>query len=322
MICVTDIAAFLSVVDAGSISAAATHLNLSKSVVSKRVADLERALGVELLHRSTRGVTPTDKGLAFHARGRSILQQLDEAAEAVSTLEGGLAGSLRVAAPMSFGTLYLGPIICAFLKQHPRLNAVINLDDRMVDIQGNGYDLAIRIAQLPDSSLIAKRLALSQRIVCCSPEYAAHAGLPATLEDISHHACIGYANVQSSHIWRFEPAGGRGKVRALTVRSRIVANNGEIMRDAAIAGLGLAVLPVFIVADALATGRLIDAMPNVCPVPDPIYAVYPKMRHPPKKLKALLTHLQASLGEEAPWEQALRVHRSEFTVAKLRVRRK
>lgn len=308
-----DIAAFLSAVDAGSISAAATQLNLSKSVVSKRVADLERALGVELLHRSTRGVTPTDEGLAFHARGRSILQQLDEAAEAVSTIEGRLAGSLRVAVPMSFGTLCLGPIICAFLKRHPRLNAVIDLDDRMVDIQGNGYDLAIRIAQLPDSSLIAKRLALSRRIVCCSPEYAARAGLPATLEDISHHACIGYANVQSSHIWRFQPAGGRGEVRALTVRSRIVANNGEIMRDAAIAGLGLAVLPVFMVVDALAAGRLIDAMPEARPVPDPIYAVYPKMRHPPKKLKALLAHLQASLGEKPPWERALGVRRDETT---------
>ncbi|HET6726206.1 MAG TPA: LysR family transcriptional regulator [Gammaproteobacteria bacterium] len=310
-----DIAAFLAVVDAGSISTAATQLNLSKSVVSKRVADLERALGVELLHRSTRGVTPTDEGVAFHARGRSILQQLDEAAEAVSTIDGELSGSLRISVPMSFGTLYLGPILCTFLQRHPRLDAAIDLDDRVVDVQGSGYDLAIRIAELPDSSLIAKRLATSRRVVCCSPNYAARAGLPRVIEDIAAHACIGYANVASSHVWRFEPAKPGGEIRALTVRCGITTNNGETIRDAAIAGLGLAVLPTFIVTEALADGQLIEALPGVRPTADPIYAVYPRARHRSKKIKALLEHLQSALGGEPPWERALRVRRAETLVS-------
>lgn len=300
-----DIEAFLRVVDTGSISAAATQLNLSKSVVSKRVTDLEQALGVALLHRSTHGVTPTDEGVTFHARGRAIMQQLDEAAEEVSAADGELSGSLRITAPMSFGTLYLGPMLASFLQRHPRLEAALDLDDRVVELQNGGYDLAIRITHLPDSSLIARRLCITRRIVCCSPGYAEHAGLPRSLDDIRDHDCIGYANVQSSHVWRFEPDRHGGEARSLTVRSRIVANNGEIMRDMAVAGLGLAVLPAFIVAEALADGRLIDAMPDSRPTPDPIHAVYAKARHPSKKVKAVVAHLQAALDGDPPWERLL-----------------
>jgi DNA-binding transcriptional LysR family regulator len=300
-----DIAAFLQVVETGSISAAATQMNLAKSVVSKRVAELEQALGVALLKRSTHGVTPTDEGQTFHARGQAIMRQLDQAAEEVSSIDGGLCGALRLTAPMSFGTLYLGPILADFLQRHPQLEAALDLDDHIVDLQSSGYDLAIRIAHLPDSSLVARRLCASRRVVCCSPDYAGRAGLPASLDDIRHHTCIGYANVQSSQIWRFEPDKRDSETRSLTIRSRIVANNGEIMRDAALAGLGLTVLPVFIVAKSLADGRLIDAMPDARPVPDPIYAVYAKARHPSKKLKAVIAHLQSALHGDPPWERML-----------------
>jgi DNA-binding transcriptional LysR family regulator len=303
-----DIEAFLRVVDTGSISTAATQLNLSKSVVSKRVTDLEQALGVALLHRSTHGVTPTDEGITFHVRGRAIMQQLDEAAEEVSAADGELSGSLRITAPMSLGTLYLGPILASFLQRHPRLEAVLELDDRVVDLQSGSYDLAIRVAHLPDSSLIARRLCTTRRIVCCSPDYAARAGVPASLDDIANHDCIGYANVRSSQVWRFEPARQNDKHRSLTVRSRIVANNGEIMRDMAVAGLGLAVLPAFIAAEALVDGRLIDAIPGTRPTADPIHAVYAKARQPSKKLKAVVAHLQAALEGEPPWERLLSTH--------------
>lgn len=300
-----DIAAFLAVVDAGSISAAATQLNLAKSVVSKRVADLEKTLGVELLNRSTRGVTPTDEGVTFHARGRVILRQLEQAAEEVSGSEEDVTGSLRITAPMSFGTLYLGPILAAFLQQHPRLTAEFALDDRVIDLQNSGYDLAIRIGALPDSSLIARKLCLCRRIVCCSPGYAERAGVPGSIGEIADHDCLGYSNVQSSHIWHFEPAANNNKPRSLTVRSRIVANNGEIMRDAAIAGLGLAILPAFIIAEALADGRLIEVLPEERPTPAPIHAVYSKTRHTSKKVKALTGHLRASLKGDPPWEKLL-----------------
>lgn len=299
-----DIAAFLQVVETGSISAAAQRLNLSKSVVSKRVTDLEAALGVELLHRSTRGVVPTDKGIAFHERAKEIMRELDQAAEQVAEREGDFCGELRVTAPMSFGTLYLGPVLFSFMAGHPRLELALHLDDRIVDLLGEGYDLAIRIAHLPDSSLVARKLALSRRIVCCSPEYARRSGLPAKIEEITRHACIGYANVHPSHLWQFESDGGR--VQSLAVRSRIVANNGEAMRDAAIAGLGLAVLPVFIVAGALGRGDLIDALPGARPVPDPIYAVYPQSRHLSLKVRAVVDHLVKALGDELPWERELK----------------
>lgn len=297
-----DINAFVNVVEAGSISAAATRMNLAKSVVSKRITHLEKALGAALLNRSTHGVTPTDEGVTFHARARSILQQLDDAAEEITSTEGAFSGSLRISAPMSFGTLYLGVILAPFLKQHPQLEVNLVLDDQQVDMQSGGYDLAIRIAHLPDSSLIARRLCTIRRIVCCSPDYAAQHVLPQSLDDIHTHACIGYANVRSAQTWRFEPTQAGGEPRSLTVRSRIVANNGEIMRDMAIAGLGIAILPTFIVADALAKGQLIDAMAHEKPTAAPIHAVYTKARKSSRKLQAVITHLQEALANKPPWE--------------------
>lgn len=298
-----DIDAFLHVVEAGSISGAATRLNLAKSVVSKRISDLERALGVALLHRTTHGVAPTDEGKAFHAHGCAVMDRLDAAVEDVSASDGELSGALRITAPTSFGTLHLGPILASFLQQYPRIDATVDLDDRVVDLQNSGHDVAIRIAPLPESSLIARRLCTSRRLVCCSPGYAEHEGLPESIGAITSHACIGYGNVRSSHIWHFEPEHAGGEVRSLTVRSRFVANNGEIMRDAAIAGLGLAVLPTFIAAEALADGRLINAMPGVQPTADPIHAVYTETRRSSRKVKALIEHVQTALEEPPAWEQ-------------------
>lgn len=297
-----NIAAFVQVVESGSISAAAVRLNLAKSVVSKRVADLETELGVELLHRSTRGITATDKGIAFHTRAREILRELDSVADEITDRGDDLCGQIRITAPMSFGTMVLGPLLFPFLSHHPRLEVALDFDDRQVDILSGGYDLAIRIARLRDSSLVARKLAVSRRIVCCSPGYAKQSGLPATIEEISQHSCIGYANTQSSQIWQFDSGEAGGEPRSLTIRSRIVANNGEAMRDAAIAGLGLVVLPLFIVADALASGQLVNALPNARPVDDTIYALYPHTRHVPQKVRAIIDHLVQALADP-PWER-------------------
>lgn len=300
-----DILAFLQAMETGSISAAAQRMGLSKSVISKRITDLEVVLKVELLHRSTRGVVPTDKGAAFYQRARSIMQQLDQAAEELIEQDGELCGSLRIAAPMTFGTTYLGPILFAFISRHPRLGLALDLDDRITDLPGEGYDLGVRIGRLHDSSLAARKLAVSRRVVCCSPAYAQRAGLPAMIEELAGHACIGYANVSASHVWQFEPAEAGGMPRSLVVRSRIVANNGESIRDAAIAGLGISILPVFIVAKALASGQLINALPNAYPVADTIYAVYPQNRHLPAKVRAVIDHLVAVFEGDPPWEREL-----------------
>jgi DNA-binding transcriptional LysR family regulator len=296
-----NIAAFVQVVESGSISAAALRLNLAKSVVSKRIADLEAELGVELLHRSTRGITTTDKGIAFHKRAREIMRELDQAADEITDRGDDLCGQLRITAPMSFGTMYLSPMLFQLFARHPRLDVALNLDDRQVDILVEGYDLAIRIARLRDSSLVARKLAISRRVVCCSPKYVERHGLPSTLDDIAQHSCIGYANTHSSQLWQFESE-GVNEPRSLTIRSRIVANNGEAMRDAAITGLGLAVLPLFIVADSLAKRELINALPHERPVDDTIYALYPHTRHIAQKVRLIIDHLVQALADP-PWER-------------------
>lgn len=164
-----NITAFVQALETGSISAAALRLNLAKSVVSKRISDLEAELGAALLLRSTRGVTPTDKGVAFHKRAREILPQLDMAADEITDRGDDLCGQLRITASMSFGTTYLGPLLFPFLSGHPRLEVEINLDNRFVDMLNEGYDLAIRIGRLRDSTLVARKLAESRRVVCCNP---------------------------------------------------------------------------------------------------------------------------------------------------------
>ena len=257
-----DVVTFLRVIEAGGITAAATQLNLSKSVVSKRISDLEEALGVALLRRSTRRVTPTEHGLLFYDRMREALQQVGEAVEAVTNREGRLSGRLRLTAPMSFGILHLGPLIAEFARLNPALELAVDLDDRMLDLAGGGYDLAVRIGRLPGSSLMVRKLCVSPRVLCCSPAYAQERGLPKIVGELSSYDCIDYANVHANRFWRFVSAASQNKPRAAITRSRIVANNGEVMRDAAIAGLGLAILPLFIAAEALRAGRLIRVLPN------------------------------------------------------------
>ncbi|MGA4815826.1 LysR family transcriptional regulator [Pseudomonas aeruginosa] len=176
-----DIQAFLNVVELGSISAAAERMSLSKSVISKRVSDLERHLGVRLLYRSTRNVEPTEAGGFFYKSAKASLQDLNNAAESVALRENDLCGELRVMAPMSFGTLWLGPLVMEFMARNPRLEVVLQLDDRIVDFEKEGYDLAIRITRLQDSSLIARQLGTSRRVVCCSPE------LPGTARPAATH---------------------------------------------------------------------------------------------------------------------------------------
>jgi DNA-binding transcriptional LysR family regulator len=300
-----DILAFLQVMETGSISTAAQRMGLSKSIISTRITNLETVLKVELLHRSTRGVMPTDKGDAFYQRARLIMRQLDQAAEELIEQDDELCGSLRMAAPMTFGTTYLGPILFSFISRYPRLELALDLDDRITDLAGEGYDLGVRIGRLRDSSLVARKLAVSRRVVCCSPAYAQRAGLPAMIEELSNHACIGYVNVSPGQIWQFEPKEPGGAPRTLVVRSRIIANNGESMRDAAIAGLGISILPVFIAAKALASGQLINALPDANPVADTIYAVYPRNRHLPRKVRAIIDHLVAVFEGVPPWEREL-----------------
>ena len=296
-----EIEAYLAAVEHGGISAAARQMGLSKSVVSKRISDLERELGASLLQRSTRRIQPSEVGRYFYEQARAAMNQLTQAAHSVSEAAGEVCGELRILAPMSFGTRWLSPLIAEFGKANPRLRLSLELDDRLVDLSYEGYDVAIRATRLSDSSLIARKLAPSRRVLCCSPAYAARAGVPETLEDIGRHACLSYSNSSPGQIWSFQSGEHDDGVKSITPRGIYAANNGEVLRDATVAGCGLAVLPRFIAWEDLQAGRLIEIQPGATPVEDGIFALYPRNAFGSAKLKALVQFLQASLSPP-PWE--------------------
>lgn len=296
---IDEIKTFLDVMETGTVSGAAARANLSKSVVSKRVSDLELALGAALFQRHAGRITPTETATELALRLRPALAEVTNAVESAAWGMAGLRGSLAISAPMSFGILHLSPVLAEFARRHPDLEMVIDYDDRFVDLVRGGFDLAIRIGQLPDSGLIARRLCDDPRIVCASPDYLARHGAPTGLADLPEHPAIGYLNVQSTQVWQFSD--GAGTTIGVPMRSRISANNGEAMRDMAIAGLGIALLPMFIAHEALADGRLVALMESVSPMPLPISAVWPPVKPMPMKLRAIVDHLVEGFGEAPSW---------------------
>lgn len=300
-----DVLTFVSVVEAGSITSAATRLNVSKSVISKRISDLEAALRVELFHRSTGNVKPTEVARSFYERIVALIRGITEATEEVSQRTERLTGRLRVTAPISFGTNFLGPVIAEFARRHPELEIAVDYEDRLVNLTQAGYDLGIRIGDLKESSLKARKLCDCARIVCCSPDYAANNGLPESVADLALHACIDYAHVRTSEFWQFDARGDGGTPVSVMMRSRIIANNFAAMRDMAIAGLGLVLLPEYLAVGPLQEGRLIPALPNATPRPDLISAVYPYTHHISPKVRAFIDHLVLALAPPLPWHRDL-----------------
>ncbi|PZW68890.1 DNA-binding transcriptional LysR family regulator [Pseudomonas sp. URMO17WK12:I1] len=271
---VEDLRLFVTTLDAGSFTAAADTLGVTKQYVSRRVAALEALLGVRLLNRTTRRLQATELGLLLYDKATTILADLRDAQELVSAQGASLRGTLRVSAPMTFATLHLSHVLPLFMQQHPHINLEIDLNDRAVDLLADGYDMSIRIGTLEDSSLIAKRLTDMQTILCASPAYLAEHGTPADLGELQQHACLLYGH--SRHVeWRLREA---GKPRNLTMRGQLRANNGELIRDAAIAGMGIAYLPTFIVGQALASGALVPILEQHWPASAAVYAVYPQHR--------------------------------------------
>ncbi|MFI5444692.1 LysR family transcriptional regulator [Polaromonas sp. UC242_47] len=305
-----DIEAFVAVVETGSISAAAVRLDVAKSVISKRVTNLESCLGVALLQRSTRHALPTISGMQFFERSKAIMQDLDEAAQSVSGAHRGLQGTVRLALPMSFGHRHVLPALMPFFRASKDLIVHMDLDDRHVDLVQGGYDMAIRIGVLADSNLIARRLARSKRVLCCSPGYLATRERPTTLAELAAHDRIGYGLVSSSHVWQFHKTDetsdeyGDGIV-ATNIHARVVTNNGEAMVQAALAGLGITVLPTFLINGLLRSGALVElALDGLVPTSDSVYAVYTQSRNLPSKVRTIIDLLaQAWAGEIAPWDR-------------------
>lgn len=295
--------AFVRVVETGSISAAADRMNMAKSVVSRRLKELEGHLGVELFHRTTRQMNLTDSGRAFYQQCVRILDDILEAEHATSQFHGALKGSLKVAVPLSFGLMHLGPAIHEFLQIHPDIEFDLDLNDRQVDLLAEGFDLAIRIANLPDSSLIARRLATIQTVMCASPAYLERMGTPQSPQALSNHRCLAYNLISNFENWDLYD------VKAQLVRTKIVpylkASNGEFLRDAAVAGSGIVLLPAFIVYQQIETGALTPILTDYYAAPLAAYAIYPQTRHLSQRVRAFVDFLVKRFEGSPYWDLCL-----------------
>jgi DNA-binding transcriptional LysR family regulator len=290
---------FTQVVNAGGFSAAARRMGLSRSAVSKHVADLEADLGVQLLFRTTRKMTPSEAGLAYVERCAAILAEIEETERAVSDTDRQPRGLLRVNAPMSFGILHLGTAVADFMKAHPALQVQMTLDDRFVDPVAEGFDVTIRIADLEDTSLIARRIVAARMAICAAPDYLKAHGMPETPEDLRHHTCLHYGNLATGMQWILNGPGGTHRV---PIQARLCTNNGQVLRDAALAGLGVCALPTFIVGRELQAGRLATVVPGYGFGESAVHALYAPSRYLAAKVRVFIDFLVARFGDRPTWD--------------------
>jgi|CXWL01.1.fsa_nt_gi DNA-binding transcriptional LysR family regulator len=295
--------AFVHVVEAGSISAAADRMNVAKSVVSRRLKELEEHLGVELFHRTTRQMNLTDTGRAFYQQCVRILEDVLEAEHAMSQFHGALKGSLKVAMPLSFGLMHLGPAIHEFLQLHPDIEFNLDLNDRQVDLLAEGFDLAIRIANLSDSSLIARRLSPIQAVMCASPTYLERMGMPQTPQQLIHHRCLVYNLISNFDHWDLYD--DDGQLTSIKIVPYLKASNGEFLRDAAVAGLGIVLMPTFIVYQEIERSALIPLLTEFHASQLTAYAIYPQTRHLSQRVRALVDFLVKRFEGTPYWDVCL-----------------
>lgn len=294
-----SIRAFTQVVNAGGFAAAAREMGLSRSQVNKLVIALEDELGVQLLHRSTRVVTPTETGLAFHERCVDILASLEEAERSVTQLQAEPRGRLRINAPMTFGTMHLAPALADFLMQYPDLEVQLTLNDRFIDPIEEGFDVTVRIAKLQESaSLIVHPLVSIQRVLCAAPSYLATHGTPTDLDELRHHSCLHYGQLAVEDEWTLIGADGE---QTISVSGVLCSNNGEVLRDAAVRGLGITLLPMFIVGQELQQGMLQQVLPAYVPPELPIAVIYPVNRHLSTKVRLLVNFLHDRFSNQQEW---------------------
>ncbi|MEM1345459.1 MAG: LysR family transcriptional regulator [Pseudomonadota bacterium] len=298
-----DMRCFVQVADQQSVTRAAAQLSLAPSAVSRRLKDLEARLGAQLLTRTTRRMSLTEAGQAYYARCQQILRDVEDAEAEVTAEARGLSGQLRLAAPLGFGLAHLAPILTDFMAEHGELVIDLDLSDRRVDLVGEGFDLAVRIGRLDDSSLIARRLTDVRVLVCAAPALLARHGTPATPEDLRALPALCYSGSARPDIWRYStPEGTEGSVQ---MRQRLRVNSGEMAREAAIAGLGVAIAPSFIVHEALGDGRLRALLTDHLWPGVTVHVVYPETRHLSAKARAFIDFLRTRLGPRPPWEAAL-----------------
>ncbi len=290
-----EMQSFVQLVDAGSITRAAERMRIAKSSVSRHLAELETKLAVQLLKRTTRRMTLTAAGQQFYAASKRILTELDEIEAAVTAADSALSGRIRIAAPSVFGPRHLGPALIDFTALNPAVEFDVEFNDRQIDVIEEGFDLAIRIAKLRDSRLIARRIARMTTLVAASPAYWQEHGKPKRPADLARHRCLHYTAGRAAS-WNYRSA--RGKPGSVRVQSVLQANNGDFLVQAAVRGLGVIRQPHFMLSDALESGLLEPALTQFKWLDLTAYVVYPQTRYLPGRVRALIDFLAAR------WEQA------------------
>jgi len=291
--------AFVKVVELESFSKAAEALRVSRSAVSKYVQELERELGVQLLNRTTRVTAPTETGVSYYQRCVAILAEIDEADRAASNLQSSPRGLLRVNAPMSFGTLHLGRALADFMTRYPEVTIQLTLADQFIDPTRDGADVTLRIAELENSSMIARQIVPARRVMCAAPAYLEAHGSPQRPADLREHACLTYGYLATGNQWKLKGPDGDHWV---PVDGPLCVNNGEVIRDAALRGLGIALLPTFIVGPELQSGTLVSVLAEYTESAAHLYAIYPPTRHLSLKVRLFIDFLVERFGNRPYWD--------------------
>ena len=296
----TDIGVFVEVVETGSFTATAEKLGLSRSAVSKYVSRLEERLGAQLLNRTTRRLSLTEAGSLFYERSRHALQEIGDAESEVSRLQGEPRGKLRINAPMSFGVMHVAPAIPEFLALYPELSVDVNFDDRKVDVIEGGFDVSIRISDMADSSLIARRIAPCRHAIVASQAYLERHGTPEHPDQLKDHNIITYQYQDSAHEWQFQKPGEQ--TFTVPVTGSIQMNNSLGLREALINGAGITRTPTFVVGHDIAEGRLTPILTNYTTLEVSIYLVYARREHLAPKVRAFVDFMKDRISDEPYWD--------------------
>ena len=291
----TEMEAFATVVDQGGFTDAAKKMGISKSAVSKHVSSLEARLGARLLNRTTRRVSPTEIGLAYYDRARRVLNDAGEADALVTAMQSAPSGLLRISVATDFGVNHLSPIIGDFLQEFPDITVNMVLNNRYVELISEGFDMAVRIGELEDSTLRARKLTSTAKRMIASPSYLQHYGRPMRIDDLNEHKLLHYSNQSNGNLWKITaPSGEKRQVRT---SGWLTVNDGQSLLNAAISGLGIAYLPTFLYADAMREGLVEEAIPDLPVEPLGIYAVYPPGRFTQPKVRAFIDFLVKKFAE-------------------------
>jgi DNA-binding transcriptional LysR family regulator len=297
----TGIRVFVAAVDDGSLAAAARRFGMSAAMAGKYVSAIETELSTRLLQRTTRRLALTEIGRGYYERCKRILDAYDEANREASDAHRTARGVLRVAAPVAFGAMHLGDVVAQYLEAHPLVDVQVSLSDRYVDLLESGVDLAIRIGRLPDSGLVARRLAPCRMAICASPGFLERHGVPRRPDDLRHAPRLAFSDAVSVGDWTLVDEQGRAHV--IDGPCRLAANNTQMLLAAALAGAGIVYAPTFVLGEEIARGTLVELLPMYGTAELTIQAVYPGTRQVPLKVRRFVDHLVAAFGDEPPWDR-------------------